>query len=133
MLQGRGPGELRAGDGRTKVREDAEPGPELEQSPLGPERALDPIPLRASHRSEQDGVAGAGALERLPGQRLSAGVDGLSADRRALDLEVRASASRQGFQDLHRLGDDLRTDAVAGQHQNLSAHVASSTGDAEKG
>ena len=116
-----------------EVREDAELGSEREQSTLRPDVALEPVPPRSSYRSEQDGVAGPGAFERLRGQRHSMGVDGLSADRRMLDLELRIGLSPQGFEDLQRLGDDLRADTVAGKHQNLSAHVASLAGNAEKG
>ena len=85
--------------------------------------------MRTSHRSEQDGVAAAGALERLARQGYAVGVDGAAADGRVVDFEPHVGVCLEGLEDLQRFGDDFRPDAVARKQQYLSAHVTFPTGD----
>ena len=63
---------------RPQVREQAEPGAELEQAGFGPLLAL--VPLRPADRAGQDRVRALAGVERLGGQRHAVPVDGDAAE-----------------------------------------------------
>src|SRR3569623_27080 len=58
-------------------------------------------------------------------QRIAGCVITRAADGRVLRLEFEAEIA-QDLQHLHRLGDDLGTDAVTRQYRNLDCHVSRS-------
>ena len=68
---------------------------------------------RHAGRALQDRVGGVAHLLGLRGKRGAAGKPGAGAERGALIGEVMAVARGHRVQHLHRLGDDLRPDAVA--------------------
>src|SRR5581483_6450546 len=118
----RGFGQLGIDDRRPQVREQPELLAQAQQRLLGTLRALERVPARAADRSEQDRVGRFRERERRFGQRVAARFVARPADGRFLEVEPQTELP----QDLQRLGDDLRPDAVAREDGDL--HDACSQG-----
>ena len=78
---------------------------------------------RMPDRPEQHRVGAFRGGERVIGQRIAGGVDGGAADQLFLEAEAVAITGRDGAQDVDRRGGDFRSDAVAGQDDDVSVHV----------
>ena len=77
-----------------------------------------PSYLVTPDRPEQHRVGCLRERERRVRQRIARRIVARAADRCLLELDLQPSA-RERLQDLHRLRDDLGTDAVAGQHRDF--------------
>ena len=121
-LQSGGIGQLRIEQCRTQVGEQPQPGAQSQQPLLGADGDVQMFPLGAAHSTQQHGVSGLGLLQGLVGQWHAAGIDGGAAHRCLVQLDVEPLALEL-FQHLHRLGDDLGADAVAGKDEYLLGHL----------
>jgi hypothetical protein len=74
--------------------------------------------LVPAYRSEQHRVCFLGEPQRRLRQRIPRRVATCAADGRVLQLDLQAVAGQRP-QNLHRLGNDFGTDAVARQHRYL--------------
>ena len=112
------------GQGRTQVGEQAQVLADAEDAALGPQLAWQVVVLRPAHGTHENGIGGAGRLLRGFGIGAAFGIDRRAAQQAERPTQVFAFMFQQ-FQHLDRLGDDLGADAVAGQDEDVLAHVAS--------
>src|ERR1019366_4164631 len=80
--------------------------------------------LWAADGAEQHRVGIQAARERGGRQRIAELIDGGAPEWCLLKRELMAVASRAGLQHAQRLGDHLRTDAIAREYGNASLHDA---------
>ena len=113
--------ELRIEDRGTKIREEPEPGPQPEQSPLGAEVAVEGVPSRPADGPHEHRVGRLGARERLVGKRLSGRLVGRAAEQTLLDLGIEVGDLRHPSEDPESGRDHLRPDAVARQREDVGA------------
>jgi hypothetical protein len=95
---------------------------QAEQALLGTQWPIELLPMRTADGAEQNRIAALDELERVGRQRMTGGLVTGTADRRFCELELQLEIAAQTLQHLHRLGDDLRSDAIAGEHCNLVRH-----------
>ena len=102
------------GDG-AQVGEQLQGGSQAEQRVLGPGRCRGVVPLRAAHRSEQDGIGGTAGVEGGSRQRLTGRVDRRTADELLVPahLEFETRSGRLDAASCHVA--NLRADPVAGK------------------
>src|SRR5689334_21685939 len=127
--QRRSVGELRKNRRGTEIGEQVQLLPEPEDRLLGPLFARQRIVLRTADRAEQDRVRSFCERERRLGYRVSGGIVGGAADRCLLQLEHEALRP-EGIEHFDRLGNDLRTDAIAGKNRDF--HGSSRTARAAR-
>ncbi len=114
-LERRGIGEFGIEHGRAQVGEQAEILANAEEAALGTLLARIVVPLRAAHGTEQHGIGRARQLLGSFGIRIARGIDGATAKQRFFHFEFQT----ERIQNAHRLGSNLRTDAVTGQNTNF--------------
>ncbi len=114
-LQARRMRQLLVADRGAEVGEELQVPAQAEDGLLGAQRTLELVVLPVADRAEQHRVGFLGELQRGLGQRMAVRLVGGAADQRLFRLERQVEHA----QHLHRLGDDLDTDAVTRQDCNL--------------
>ena len=123
-LQGRGTGELGIENRRTQVGEQTQTGAQAQQPFLGPLGDMQRLPLGTAHGPEQDRIRRLRGAQGLLGQGIAGQVIGGTAHHPVLKLDVDRTARIERVNELHRLRHDLRTYAVAREHQNLLTQLS---------
>ena len=121
--QGGGGGQLRVEDGRAQVGKETQTAAQAQQATLGAHRVGQGFPLGAAHRAEQDGIGLPSEFQGGLRQGATGRVDGRAAHQGLVHVDIEAVLVAQAGEDLDRLVDDLRANAVTRQDQNLFAHV----------
>ena len=109
------------GDG-PQVGVDAEFGAQTEQRGLGPDRGARP-PLGSPDRTQQDGVRGEAARERVRRQAVAVRVDRRSTEGKVFERELVSAETLHSLQYTQALGHHLGADAVAAEHRDARLHA----------
>src|SRR5690606_3209209 len=114
---------------RAQVGEQAQALADRQQALLRPHFGIGIGPLGAADRTEQDRVGLARGLECGCRQRLAVAVDRDAADVVLLELEAVTETAGNRLQYRQGGGDDLRTDAVTGEDDDVRVHSTGPHGD----
>src|SRR5467141_771457 len=114
-FQRRGGGELRVHLRRAQVGKQPELLAQPQQRLLRALGSWQRVVARAAYRAEENRVGFLGERKGGRGQRIFGGIVAGAADRGLAHLQFQAEA----LQDLARLGNDFRPDAVTGQERNF--------------
>src|SRR5580700_6349715 len=102
------------GGDRPQVGEKSQLFANLEQPRLGPSLRPRIVPLRPANRTQQDCLRRAALNQRALRQRIAELIDRTAADRAGHEVEAMAKPLSYAPQHALGLGDDLRSDPVAG-------------------
>ena len=121
-LQGRGVRKLGEEPCRPQVCKESQGLPDPQKGLLRPDLRRAVIPLGASYGSQQHAVGGFAQLHALLRDGDSVFVDGAASDIHIGVVEAVSEFLSDPVQDLDRLSDDLRADAVPRQDCNVLFH-----------